>query len=269
MNNSGFLTQKCIFVCPYRNYNPKIAMKTFFSYVYQWLIFIPILILSSIVTAVIVMIGCTIGNNKFWGYYPPRIWSKIVCRLALCKIRIKKSAKLDPDQSYVFVANHQGAFDIFLTYGYLEQNIKWVQKAELRKIPFVGKASEVAGHVFVDSSNAKAMARTISKAEKELQKGVSMVIFPEGARTKSGKMGRFKKGAYIIATQMQLPIVPITLNGPYDILKIHSRQLHLGRTMEITVHDPICTKGLTEEDIPCLIRKSCEAIESGLWEKYK
>ena len=189
-------------------------MKTFFSYVYQWLIFIPVLVVSSIVTAITVMIGCTIGNDKFWGYYPPKYWSKIICRTAFCRIKIKKNNKLDPDQSYVFVANHQGAFDIFLTYGYLGQNIKWVQKYELRKIPFVGKASEIAGHVFVDSSSVKAMTRTISKAQEELQKGVSMVIFPEGARSETGKMGRFKKGAYIIATQMQLPIVPITLNGP-------------------------------------------------------
>ncbi|MDU1904458.1 MAG: lysophospholipid acyltransferase family protein [Dysgonomonas sp.] len=244
-------------------------MKTFFSYVYQWLIFIPVLVVSSIVTAITVMIGCTIGNDKFWGYYPPKYWSKIICRTAFCRIKIKKNNKLDPDQSYVFVANHQGAFDIFLTYGYLGQNIKWVQKYELRKIPFVGKASEIAGHVFVDSSSVKAMTRTISKAQEELQKGVSMVIFPEGARSETGKMGRFKKGAYIIATQMQLPIVPITLNGPYDVSKIHSKQLNLGKSMEIIVHDPIPTEGLSEESIPELIQKTHDVIKSGLWEKYK
>lgn len=167
------------------------------------------------------------------------------------------------------MANHQGAFDIFLTYAYLNQNIKWVQKYELRKIPFIGKASEIAGHVFVDSSGSKAMARTIEKAEKELQEGVSMAIFPEGARTETGKMGRFKKGAFVIATQMQLPIVPITLNGPYDVLKIHSRQLNLGKKMEIIIHDPISTEGCNQEDIPRLIEESYSKIESGLWERYK
>ncbi|MDL2214849.1 1-acyl-sn-glycerol-3-phosphate acyltransferase [Dysgonomonas sp. OttesenSCG-928-M03] len=244
-------------------------MRTFFSYIYQWLVFIPVLVFSAIVTAVTVMLGCTLGNNKFWGYIPPKYWSKILCRTALCKIKVKQNDKLDPEQSYVFVANHQGAFDIFLTYGYLEHNIKWVQKYELRKIPFVGKASEIAGHVFVDSSSVRAMTRTISQAEKELQKGVSMVIFPEGARTENGRMGRFKKGAYIIATQMQLPIVPITLNGPYDILKIHSKQMHFGKTLEIVVHDPISTTGLTEEDIPRLIKETRDTIESALWPEYK
>lgn len=244
-------------------------MKAILSFLYQWLIFIPLLVVTTIVTAVLVMLGCFIGNNKFWGYVPPKYWSKIVCRAALCRVKVRHNDKLDPNQSYVFVANHQGAFDIFLTYGYLGQNIKWVQKSELRKIIFVGKASEIAGHVFVDSSNTKALIQTIAKAEQELKEGVSMAIFPEGQRTYTGRMGRFKKGAYIIATRMQLPIVPVTLNGPYDILKIHSRIMHLGKKLEITIHDPISTEGMTETDIPDLMERSRNVIESALWDKYK
>lgn len=244
-------------------------MKGILSLLYQWLIFIPVLVFTSIVTAILVMLGCAIGNRKFWGYTPPKYWSKIVCWAALCKIKVRHNNKLNPDQSYIFVANHQGAFDIFLTYGYLDQNIKWVQKHELRKIPFVGKASEIAGHIFVDNSNTRALTQTIKKAEQELEKGVSMAIFPEGQRTYTGKIGRFKKGAYIIATQMQLPIVPVTLNGPYDILKIHSRAMNLGKSMEIIIHDPISTTGLTEADIPDLMSKTHKIIESQLWDKYK
>lgn len=246
-----------------------LMMKTFFSYLYQWLVFVPVLVITSIVTAVIVMVGCTVGNHKFWGYYPPKYWSKIICRVALCRIEVRREFDLDPDTSYVFVANHQGAFDIFLTYGYLGQNIKWVQKYGLRKIPFVGKASEIAGHVFVDSSNIRAMTKTITKAKQELAEGVSMVIFPEGARTENGKMGRFKKGAYVIATQMQLSIVPMTLNGPYDVLKIHSKQMHFGKKLEIVIHKPISTEGMSEDDIPGLISQTHAVIESDLWAKYK
>lgn len=244
-------------------------MRAVISFLYQWLIFMPILVISTIITAILVIVGCGLGEHKFWGYVPPKYWSKIICRTAFCRIKVKRNPKIDPNQSYIFVANHQGAFDIFLTYGYLNQNIKWVQKAELRKIPFVGKASEIAGHVFVDSSSSKAMIETIEKAEQELVKGVSMVIFPEGARTLDAKMGRFKKGAYMIATQMQLPIVPITLNGPYNVLKRNTTDMHFGKQMEIIVHDPIDTKGLTEDNIPQLIEQSRVAIESGLWEQFR
>ena len=183
-------------------------------------------------------------------------------------MRTKGHEKLDPRQSYVFVANHQGAFDIFLIYGFLNQNIKWIQKQSLRRIPFVGFASEKAGHVFVDNSNLATRGVTIERAKEQIADGVSMVIFPEGARTLTGKMGRFKRGAYHIAYDMKLPVVPITINGPYDVLKRNTHHLKPGR-LELVIHAPIPTEGLTEADLPGLIDRSKEIIHSALWEKYK
>lgn len=228
----------------------------------------PVLIIVTIITALSVMIGCTFGNHNFWGYVPPKYWSKIVCRLALCSIKVKGAEKLNPDKSYVFTPNHQSAFDIFLIYGYLGYNIKWVQKHSLRRIPFVGKASEVAGHVFVNQSSLKSMIDTIRKAKEELQEGVSMVIFPEGARTENGKMGRFRKGAFIIAKEMNLPIVPITLNGPFDVMKIHTYLINPGK-MELIIHDPVSTEDLTDEDIPPLLDNTKDIVHSALWDEYK
>lgn len=219
-------------------------------------------------TAIIVMIGVTIGDKVFWSYYPPKYWSKIVCRAALSRIKVTRLGTLAPKQSYVFVPNHQGVFDIFLIYGYLGHNIKWVQKKELRNIPFVGKASEMAGHVFVDQSSLKSMKETIHKAASRITNGTSMTIFPEGARTYDGKMTKFKRGAFIIATELGLPVVPLTVNGSFDRMKIHTYLLHPGK-LELVIHEPIPTTGLTEEDIPQLMAKSKEAINEGLWQKYK
>lgn len=236
---------------------------------YQIFIFAPIFIFATIVTAVTVMIGCSLGGNKsFWGCVPPRYWSKLACKLALCKVTVIGKEKIDPNASYVFTPNHQSAWDIFLTYGYLNHNIKWVQKQELRKLPFVGKASEIAGHIFVNQSSLKSMKETITKAEQELQKGDSMVIFPEGARTKTGQMGKFKKGAFVIAQQMQLPIVPITLNGPFNVMKIHSYLINPGK-MELIIHDPIPTAGIADEEIPELVEKTRTIVHSDLWDIYK
>lgn len=246
----------------------KNGMKSFFAFLYQWLIFIPIFILMTIATAVVVMIGCTLGNHKFWGYIPPKYWSKMTCYLALCRIRVTKETVLDSKKSYVFVPNHQGAFDIFLIYGFLGQNIKWVQKQSLRKLPFVGKASEIAGHVFVDQSSLRSMKDTITKAKEELEEGVSMVMFPEGARTDTGKMGKFKRGAFVIAHQMGLPVVPITINGAFDVLKIHTYLVNPHK-MELVVHAPIETAGLPENEIQDVIDKSFREIEGSLWAKYK
>lgn len=238
------------------------------GYIYQWLIFLPIFLVITIITAIIVMMLTPIFGSRFWGYYPPKWWSRLTCWIALCRIKSSGHENLDPKQSYVFVANHQGSFDIFLTYGFLNQNIKWVQKESLRNIPLVGSASEKAGHVFVDNTSATTRSNTIKKAKEQITNGVSIMMFPEGSRTRTGKMGRFKRGAFHIAHDLELPIVPLTINGPYDILKIKSRQLKPGK-LELTIHKPIPTKGIPEDELPEIIEKTKETIHSALWDKYK
>lgn len=243
-------------------------MKRVFIFLYQWIILIPILIMLTLITAIIVIVFSSIFGNKYWGYYPPKWWSRLICWLSLCKVKTRGHENLDKNTSYVFIANHQGSFDIFLTYGFLNQNIKWIQKASLRKVPFVGKASEVAGHVFVDNTSIVSRRDSIKKAKKELVGGVSIMIFPEGSRTKNGQFSPFRRGAFRIAMDMGLPIVPITINGPFDILKVHTMTLTPGE-LELTIHKPIPTVNLEEKDINALMDKSKEIIHSGLWEKYK
>ena len=244
-------------------------MKQVFHFLYQWLIFMPIFVVLTLLCAITVIITTPIFGSRFWGYYPPKWWSRLTCWLALCRIKVSGRENLAPKQSYVFIANHQGAFDIFLVYGFLNQNIKWVQKESLRHIPFVGYASEKAGHVFVDNSSVTARIATIKKAKEKLKDGSSMVIFPEGARTETGKMARFKRGAYQIAIDMKLPIVPMTINGAYDVLKIGSINLKIGRKMELIIHKPISTENLTDADISKLITQTHEIVKGNLWEKYR
>ncbi|MGI6073123.1 MAG: lysophospholipid acyltransferase family protein [Fermentimonas sp.] len=243
-------------------------MKKIIFFLYQWIIFMPLFVVLTLITALIVIITTPIFGGRFWGYYPPMIWSRLTCRIALCRIKTKGLQNLDPKQSYIFIANHQGAFDIFLTYGFLNHNIIWMQKQGLRNIPFVGYASEKAGHVFVDNSSPGTRARSIKKAEENITDGVSMVIFPEGSRTLSGKMGKFKKGAFHIARDLNLPIVPITLNGPYDVMKRGTYNIIPG-PLELIVHKPIPMDNITEEQLPHLISTTREIIHSALWEKYK
>jgi 1-acyl-sn-glycerol-3-phosphate acyltransferase len=244
------------------------VVKNVLILLYQWLIFVPVFILLTLVTALTVMPMASLFGSKYWGYYPPKWWSRLTCWLALCRIRTSGHENLNPGQSYIFVANHQSAFDIFLLYGFLNQNVKWMQKQSLRKIPFVGFASEKAGPVFVDNSNPKARAASIKKAKEQIVEGVSMVIFPEGARSRNGKLGRFKRGAYHVAHDMKLPVVPLTINGAYDVLKKDGFRLTPGK-MELIIHPPVPTESLTEAEISGLIEQTREIIHSALWEKYK
>ena len=243
-------------------------MKKLLCVLYELFIFAPLFVTLTIITAVVVIIGCSIGDKKFWSYYPPKYWSKISCRLALCRIKVVQEGKLDPNQSYVFTPNHQSYTDIFLVYGYLNQNIKWVQKQELRKIPIVGKACELAGHIYVNQSSYKSMRETIIKAKERLSGGTSIVMFPEGARTLTGKMDKFRRGAFIIAQEMKLPIVPITINGAFDVMRRGSFLLMPGN-LELVIHQPIPTQDLTDEEVVGLLNKTHDIVYSALWKRYK
>ena len=243
-------------------------IKIIFRFLYQWLIFMPVFLVATLLTALLVMILSPLFGKKYFGYYPPKWWSWITCYLALCRVKTSGHENLNPKQSYVFIANHQGAFDIFLVYGFLNQNIKWVQKASLRKIPFVGFASKCAGHVFVDNSTPATRAKTIKEAKEEITQGVSIMLFPEGSRSRSGKIGRFKKGAFLIAKDLNLPIVPLTINGAFDVLKTGSKLINPA-TLELVIHKPIPTENIPESELPQLMEQCRETIESVLWEKYK
>ena len=150
---------------------------------YQLFIALPILLVLTILTAIVTIIGSWIGNPHFWGYYPGKIWSQLFCYVLLIPVKVVGHPEVLKKTSYVFVANHQGSFDIFLIYGFLGRNFKWMMKKSLRKMPFVGKACEAAGHIFVDKSGPKKVIETIEHARHVLQDGTSLVVFPEGART--------------------------------------------------------------------------------------
>jgi len=186
--------------------------------IYQLFIAAPILLIITALTAIVTIIGCTLGSAHFWGYWPGKIWSRAFCRILLLPVTVKGREMTDSKTSYVFVANHQGIFDIFLMYGFLGRNFKWMMKRSLRNMPLVGKACEDAGHIFVDKRGPKAIKKTYDDARKTLQGGTSVIVFPEGARTFTGHMGIFRKGAFQLADELQLPVVPITIDGSFQIL---------------------------------------------------
>jgi 1-acyl-sn-glycerol-3-phosphate acyltransferase len=236
--------------------------------IYQVCIALPLLLLLTIITALMTTVGSLLGGAHFWGYYPGKIWSQLVCILLLIPVKVEGREKLHPRTSYVFVPNHQGAFDIFLVYGYIGRNFKWMMKKSLRKIPFVGKACESAGHIFVDRSGPKKVHETIEKAEASLVDGVSLVVFPEGARSFTGHMGRFKKGAFQLADDLQLTVVPVTIDGSFQILPRTGKWIHR-HSMTMTIHDPIPPKCKGPENIHQTMQEAYKAVESALPKEFQ
>ena len=235
---------------------------------YQWLIAFPILLVLTIITALVTIVGCFIGDSKVWGYYPGRIWSQLFCWISFVRVKVKGRENIDKKTSYVFVANHQGAYDIFLIYGFLGHNFKWMMKKSLRKMPFVGKACEAAGHIFVDKSGPKKVIETIEHARHVLQDGTSLVVFPEGARTFTGHMGYFKKGAFQLADDLQLPVVPLTIIGSFNILP-RTGGFVSWHPMTLVVHKPIYPQSQGMENIKATMEEAYREIEKDLPEKYQ
>lgn len=238
--------------------------------IYLWLFMVPLFLVLTLLTALTTIIGCLLGRERIFAYYPGMIWSRLTCYMALCPVEVKGREHIERKKSYVFVANHQGAFDIFLIYGFLGVPVRWVMKAGIMKIPFVGSACRAAGFIPVDNSTTKTAARSVEEAEKALRKGASVVVFPEGSRTYDGKMIRFKKGAYQMAFDQHLSIVPITLNGPYNVLPIGSLNIKRHR-MEMIIHPPILTQGIipNNKELQKLADHTQEVIASALWDEFK
>jgi 1-acyl-sn-glycerol-3-phosphate acyltransferase len=168
-------------------------------------------------------------------------------------------------QSYVIVANHQSQYDIFVIYGWLGVDFKWVMKQELRRIPGIGIGCEKVGHIFIDRSNHEKAVASLHAAKEKIVNGTSVIFFPEGTRSKDGSVGKFKKGAFKMAIDLKLPILPITITGTKEILPPKTIDLFPGKAQMI-IHEPIDTSSYTEANLDDLIDLTHGVIESGLIE---
>ena len=235
--------------------------------IYQIVVMIPLLLVLTIITATLTIVASALGGGRWWGYYLPKWWARMFCALTFVKIRVRGRDNITAGRSYVFVANHQGAYDIFAIYGYLGHNFRWMMKKSLERIPLVGYSCRVSGHIYVDNRTPGAIRQTMQTAERRLAGGMSVVVFPEGARTPDGRLKRFKRGAYILAEEFGLPVVPVTIDGAYHVMPRQAKLPHWG-TITLTVHKPIEAVDGTHciEDV---IKQSREAIAADLpeWQR--
>jgi len=238
--------------------------------VYLLIVALPVMTFATFLTSVCTIVGCAVGKASFWGYFPAMMWSRVMCVMGLLPVRVEGLSLLNKEQSYVFVANHQGPYDIFLVYGYIGRNFKWMMKKSLRSIPLVGKACESAGHVFVDKSGPKAIQATYDKARVTLSGGVSLVVFPEGARSFTGHMGKFRRGAFQLADELQLPVVPVTIDGSFDVLPRQKGFNFLTwHPLRLVIHAPLFPEGRGNENVNATMKRSYDIIMGDLPEKYR
>ena len=237
---------------------------------YQLLIALPLIVIETVIICSCIIVGAALGFGHFWANYPPRLWARIILWLLFIPVKVEGRNRLDPKESYVFVANHQGAFDIFLIYGHLNRNFKWMMKYQLRKIPFVGFACAKTHQIFVDKRGPKKIKATYDLARETLQDGTSVTVFPEGSRSYTGHMGIFKKGAFMLADELQLPVVPLTINGSFNIMP-RTRDMKFARwhRLTLTIHDPIYPVGKGPDNVEATKNQAYDSVMSALVPEYQ
>jgi 1-acyl-sn-glycerol-3-phosphate acyltransferase len=181
------------------------------------------------------------------------------------RLNITGRQNIDPNQSYVIVVNHQSAFDIISIYGWLGIDFKWVMKQELRKVPVLGYACYRLGHIYVNRKSSAEAVRALQGAKSVLVDGTSVLFFPEGTRTQTSDLKPFKKGAFKMALDLGLPILPVTLKGMDAIMPTQTVDLFPGKA-EMIFHEPISTEGMDDQHIAELIDQCREVMAAPLSE---
>jgi 1-acyl-sn-glycerol-3-phosphate acyltransferase len=167
------------------------------------------------------------------------------------QLRLTGQPVQDPRRPYVVVSNHQSMADIPLI-SHLPWEMKWVGKVELFRVPFTGWMMKLAGDIPVDRKDPRSGAKMLLRAHKVLQKKCSVMFFPEGTRSRDGKVGRFIDGAFHLAIKAQVPVLPLALEGSYDCLPKKSWIFGKPAQISLKVLPPVDTAGLTSEDIASL-----------------
>ena len=214
----------------------------FFSSLYHSLRFwIVITILSAILGTLSVVLGFfdKSGNNS---HKIAALWSRLICRWNGVSVKITGIENVLTGRPQVFVANHQGYYDIFALSGYLPVQLRWVAKASLFRVPFMGWAMGAAGYIPVARKSRKKSYQAFLNAIESIRAGSSIVIFPEGTRSEDGKIGTFKKGGQLLAQRAEVPMVPVTVIGTRDIIRKGSMLIHPG-PVQIIVSPHVTLKG--------------------------
>ncbi len=172
----------------------------------------------------------------------PTTWARFILAATGVKVELEGLEKLEKGKSYIFMGNHQSQYDIFCTQGYLQWDLRWLAKKELFSIPIFGSALRGGGSIPVDRSNGRKALASLAEAAERIKKGCSVIVFPEGTRSKDGKLHSFKAGGMVIAIKAKVEVVPLAICGSRAILA-KGAILPKSGTVTLRIGDPINVEG--------------------------
>jgi 1-acyl-sn-glycerol-3-phosphate acyltransferase len=206
---------------------------------------------------------CMITKNENMIYSPVRFFVRLGLALVSVKVEVTGLELLDPNQTYIFTPNHQSLIEVPLFVTYLGRNPAYLGKKEVFKYPVFGAGIRLIGVIPVDRSNSPAAVESAKAATENLRRGKSYVVYPEGTRSKDGRLLPFKKGAFMMAIEAGVPVVPITISGATKIMPKAQVKV-FPSTVHITIHEPISTAGYSKENVVQLMDRTREKVFSAL-----
>lgn len=220
----------------------------------------PLIILATIILGSINLVASLFETDGRRQIAIAQFWSRLIIRIAGVRLTITGLEHIDPQGSYVFASNHLSYMDTPVVLGHIPVQFRFLAKKGLFKIPFLGYHLQRAGHIAVPREDPRAAIKTMSLAAETIQqRGISILIFPEGGRTRDGRMHEFKDGASYIAIKAGVPVVPIGLIGTRAVLPMGSLNIRPG-AVEMHVGQPIPTSGLSLKDRGALTEQTRQEV---------
>jgi 1-acyl-sn-glycerol-3-phosphate acyltransferase len=189
-----------------------------------------------------------------------RFWARLLIIFAGCSLRIVGDDTMRKCPVAVYASNHTSYMDTPVIFASLPFQFRILAKKELWPIAFIGWYLDRSGQIPIDTNNPRATLSSLGIGVKALRSGMPLFVFPEGGRTPTGELQNFLSGAAYLAIRAQVPLVPIALNGVYDLLPIHTRHLYPGE-LTMTLGEPIVTTGMTPRQTDELTGKLRDAIQ--------
>ena len=212
-----------------------------------------VLFLIPAISAYTIVLGSVSVLSSLWpgGEFSTRLahgcaraWSWLILATTGVDVEVHGLERLRRNTTYIFVSNHQSIYDIPVIFWSLPFQLRIIAKESLGRIPFMGWHLRRAGHMLVDRQSPD-RARILRDAGQLARDGVSLIVFPEGTRSRNGDLGRFKGGSFLLALEAGLPIVPVTVRGTRHVMRKGELTTRPGH-VSLVIHDPVVVDGRTE-----------------------
>jgi 1-acyl-sn-glycerol-3-phosphate acyltransferase len=225
------------------------------------------LILNTIAVCLTIIIISPFDKKGNTVHYIGKFWSLLNIFLSGTRLTIRGKEKINTNLTHIVMSNHQSLFDVWALIGKIPLQIRWIVKAEIRKIPIFGYTLERMGHIYVDRKKRAAAYISLETAAEKIKNGTSVIIFPEGTRSNDGHLLKFRMGGIILALKSGVPILPVTVNGSRFVLPKNTLALMPGK-IEVVVGDMIDASTYDENNKNELMEKIRSAIHENLDLEY-